>query len=55
MSNQTINGRTLVEGKCECGIELQQWLKDGESVCCMDCRDNRSREQNGWTPENSRD
>jgi hypothetical protein len=48
-------GRTLLDGKCKCGVYCKQWLNPGESLSCQTCRDKASRARNGWTPGNSVD
>lgn len=57
--------RTLTAGKCKCGKLIGevvngttvngQFLFPGQPVRCQECRDDESREKNGWTPFNSRD
>jgi len=43
----------LTNGTCVCGQQLQQWLKPGASVRCLDCRSESDRAVRGWAPENS--
>ena len=55
-TTETINGRTLKTGTCRgCGRRVSLWVREGEALKCLDCRDEESREKHGWTPENSRD
>lgn len=55
-TTKRVGDRTLVDGYCfGCGTHVEQWVKDGGMLLCQDCRDKMSREDNGWTPENSQD
>lgn len=45
----------LTEGTCRCGVHGWLSLRPGEPFVCLDCRDDESRQTDGWTPENSRD
>lgn len=45
----------LTEGTCRCGVHGWLSLRPGEPFVCLDCRDDESRQSEGWTPYNSRD
>ena len=57
LSSQSVNGRRLMTGPCSggCGKVLSQWVTPESSICCQDCADSESRDEAGWTPQNSRD
>ena len=48
-------GYPLVNGRCECGQECEQYNPNGRPVRCQACRDRDSRAANGWQPSNSCD